>query len=136
MANLLTPQQALQALFDGKDVEYRFYDEVATDNEWGYFYMGSSPVSWLLDGDHQFRLAQEIIRIGDVSFPKPYQGEMEYGTVYYYPMLGYKAMYKDTAWTGDEYDELVMSRGMLHLSKENAIAHAKALIRLSGGNYE
>lgn len=137
MTNLLTPQETLQALIDGKDVEYRFYDdEVATDNEWEYFYMGSTPVSWLLDGDHQFRLAQETIKIGDVSFPKPYQGEMEYDQFYYYPTIDFKSLYDSTTWTGTPTDHMLMGRNLVHLTKENAIVHAKALIKLSGGQYE
>lgn len=137
MTNLLTPQEVLQALIDGKDIQYRFYDdEVATDNEWEYFYMGSTPVSWLLDGDHQFRLAQEMIKIGDVSFPKPYQGEIQIGQHYYIPKLIKESGYEPLIWEDIVFDKMCMANNMLHLTKENAIAHAKALIKLSGGQYE
>ena len=36
-------------------------------------------------------------------------------------------------WDGDDYDIQVLKRGLVHLNKEAAIAHAKALIKVSGG---
>lgn len=36
-------------------------------------------------------------------------------------------------WNGDRYDELALKRGMLHVTEENAVTHAKALIKVSGG---
>lgn len=85
-------------------------------------------------------LTQEMIKIGDVSFPKPHIGKMERGDVYYLadttdPLLYYKSFWGDVP-TDISTDVRWMNAGILHLSKENAIAHAKALIKLSGGSYE
>lgn len=135
MTNLLTPQEALQALIDGKDVEYKVRDEADTDPDkwWDYLHTDSYPISYLLSGKYQFRLAQEIITIGNVSFPKAYQGEMEYGRTYYVPSVNSVDLYSALEWEDDLTDCRYLSSGMLHLSKANAIAHAEALIRLSGG---
>lgn len=84
-------------------------------------------------GKYQFRLAQEMITIGNVSFPKAYQGEMEYGRTYYVPSASNENLYSALEWEDDLTDCRYLSSGMLHLSKANAIAHAEALIRLSGG---
>ena len=84
----------------------------------------------------QLALKQETVTVGDVSFPKPYQGEMEYDQIYYYPTVDFKSLYDSTRWADGANDRMLMSRGLVHLIKENAIAHAKALIRLSGGCVE
>lgn len=36
-------------------------------------------------------------------------------------------------WDNVKLDEQRLERGVVHLTEENAIAHAKALIKLSGG---
>lgn len=76
---------------------------------------------------------QKMIRIGDISFTKPYQGKIEKDQVYYFPSIDISALFGSMHWTGSERDHRIMKKGLLHLSKENAIAHAKALIKLSGG---
>lgn len=134
MTELLTPQEVLQALIDGQDIEFIEQDS----DEWYEFnkYFG---IKYLYEESLSFRLMpkkQEMITIGDVSFPKPYQGEMEYNEVYHVPRIDYKSLYNSTRWDGGAEDRMMMSRGLLHLTKENAIAHAKALIRLSGGCVE
>lgn len=135
MTKLLTPQEVLQALLNGKAVEYRVYDETDTDPDkwWDRLYVDDYPISCLLNGEYQFQLAQEMITIGNVSFPKAYQGEMEYGRTYYVPSVNSVELYSALEWEDNLTDGKYLSSGMLHLSKANAIAHAEALIRLSGG---
>lgn len=130
MTNLLTPQEALQALIDGQDVEFK----EKNSDEW-YEFNEYFAIKYLYKENLSFRKAkkQEMITIGDVSFPKPYQGEMEKDQVYHYPLMDIRALFDSVRWTGSERDRSIMKKGLLHLSKENAIAHAKALIRLSGG---
>ncbi|TWV81544.1 hypothetical protein [Moraxella sp. VT-16-12] len=130
MTNLLTPQEALQALIDGQDIEFIEQDS----DEW-FAFNERFAIKYLYKENLSFRKVkkQEMITIGDVSFPKPYQGEMEYNEIYHVPRIDYKSLYNSTRWDGGAEDRMMMSRGLLHLSKENAIAHAKALIRLSGG---
>ena len=68
----LKPYTILQALLKGEKVEYRYKNEKI----WRSF-NGDNHLNMLLDSRaYEFRLAQEIITIGDVSFPKPYFGEM------------------------------------------------------------
>lgn len=83
---------------------------------------------------NQFRLAPEVIIIGDVNFPKPETKALKEGQYYFMPDLTTAKLYFRSRWDNDEYDVQRLERGFVHLSEENAIAHAKALIELSGGN--
>lgn len=133
MTNLLTPQEVLQALIDGKKVEYRH-----PHLDWAILKPTRFKLSKLFDSGHQFRLAQEMIIIGDVSFPKPVSEPLTDGADYWIanPAYLHHSLVHPFTWCGDNIQRVYLSRGLIHLSRENAIAHAKALIKLSGGNCE
>lgn len=129
MNELLTPQEVLQALIDGKKIEVR--SEI--HDVWWEFDPRRFCVDTLLNEEVKFRMPQETITVGDVSFPKPYHGEMLYKQEYYYPIMDYASLFGSNTWENDRADLFLMKKGLVHLTKENAIAHAKALIKLSGG---
>ena len=128
MTKLLTPQEVLQALIDGQEVEYH-----NCIGGWRNLLLNTSCISLLTNKSVQFRLAQETITVGDVSFPKPYQGQMEQHQIYYYAIMDFTSLFDSKVWENDTADLSLMKKGLVHLTKENAIAHAKALIKLSGG---
>lgn len=134
----MTPQEALQAIVDGKKLEYKWH----TVNSWIRFNSLSNGVcvNNILKGKIIFRLAQEqeMITIGDVSFPKPVREPLENGTEYWVAELPsqHYTTQGPNRWVNDYLDRRYLRRGLVHLSKENAIAHAKALIKLSGGNVD
>lgn len=86
--------------------------------------------------DYIFRLAQEMITIGGVSFPKPESEPLSKNTRYYLPYLFKPEEPYETVWDNVEMDYKYLALGLIHLSQKNAIAHAKALIKLSGGNVD
>ncbi|ANB90837.1 hypothetical protein MOVS_01205 [Moraxella ovis] len=127
----LTTQEALQAIADGEKLEYKFNKE----KDWRIF---SPPDNGVTIGDvlvrrFIFRPAQEMITAGDVSFPKPESEPLKDGDKYWVADLTVIHYALASQWVGDKLDKLALSRGILHKSKENAVAHAKALIELSGG---
>lgn len=85
---------------------------------------------------HEWRVKPKTIMIGDMEVPAPATTPLKYGTPYWVPSLFRRELYVEILWTNDEWDELAIKHGMIHLSKEIAIAHAKALIKISGGSYE
>lgn len=133
---ILTPQEALQAIADGKKLEYKWH----TDDEWYMFYplINGVFLENIMKGKSVFRLAQEMITIGDVSFPKPESNPLKNGTEYWVadPTSQYCTTQGANCWGNDDLDKNYFRRNLVHLSKENAIAHAKALIKLSGGNVD
>lgn len=47
--------------------------------------------------------------------------------------MSLRCKYRVLYWCGDQKDNLLLRRKMIHLTKEAAIKHAEALIVLSGG---
>lgn len=138
MSKLLTPQEVLQAIIDGKKLECRWYNSPY----WVVFLPSEHHISIANIINHNknfiFRLAQEKITIGGMSFPKPESKAPELGTKYWTPNPFEDVFEREQPlyWQNDRFDNQCLQKGMLHLSKENAIAHAKALIELSGGNVD
>ena len=129
----LTPRETFQAILDGKKVEYRH-----PRLDWTILKPNSFKLSKLLESEFQFRLSQEMVTIGDVSFPKPESEPLELDTKYWLAELSYEC-YTTTGpmyWEDDSQDRIYLKRGLVHLTRENASAHAKALIKLSGGNVD
>lgn len=132
---VLTPQEVLQALIDDKKLEYRQRND---SNDWRVFKPLDNRVTIeaILEGRFIFRLTQEMITIGDVSFPKPESESLKAGEEHWVAdptHINYTFKYD---WYADELQEQNLNRGFLHRSRENAIAHAKALIKLSGGTVD
>ena len=131
----LTPPEVVQAILDGKRVEIR--GVIASQNDdWKPLNEHEIHIRVLTNGLFMFRLAQEMVTIGDVSFPKPESEPPELGTEYWIAELSYEyyATTLPILWADDSHDHMYLKRGLIHLSRENAVAHAEALIKLSGGS--
>ena len=130
----LTIQEALQAIIDGKKVEIRGVNASQND-DWKPLDERETHIRVLTNGLFMFRLAQEMITVGGISFPAPEGEPLEPGTRYWITRLGYMHYIPNAiTWAGDSYDRTCLKRGLIHLSKENAVAHAEALTKLSGGS--
>ena len=132
MSKLLTPQEALRAIIDGKKVECLLE---GLEN-WDSILLFTTGV--LVNPRNKFRLSQEMITIGDVSFPKPESEPPELDSEYWIAELsyGYYATVSSILWADDSQDRHYLKVGCVHLTRENAIAHSKALVKLSGGNVD
>lgn len=128
MSKLLTSTEVVQAAQDGKKVEYRH-----PHLDWTILKPTKFKLSKLLESEYQFRLAQEMVSIGDVSFIKPASEPLKDAEQYWVVAPAYAGYVTSFLWTGDQFDKRALSRGLVHRSKENAIAHAKALIKLVEG---
>ena len=73
------------------------------------------------------------LRIGGIDVPEPMRSAPEAGSCYFFLALTGSGMVVESEWGGNWVDELSLSRGICHTTKEAAIAHAKALILVSGG---
>lgn len=79
-----------------------------------------------------------MITINGVSFPKPACQPLENDTEYWIVNLfddNYSRK-QSHSWQNYNFDNHWLRRGLIHLSRENAITHAKALIKLGGGNID
>lgn len=128
---LLTADKVLQALKDGKTVEY-----IEDPKEDWRIFVADRVVRLLLNENTKFRVMQEIVAIQSERFPKAEVDAPEIGTEYYFVDMSCEGFVRGYTWDNDCTDLDILKRGMLHLSEENAIAHAKAIIKLSGGSCE
>jgi len=60
-------------------------------------------------------------------FPKPEIESLKDGETYYYPDLDYPIWVGKQEWEGDNLDESRLKLGLIHKTKEAAVAHSKAL---------
>ena len=131
----LTIQEALQAVIDDKKVEFRGVVASCAD-EWRLLNIHNTSIDVLTSGLFMFRLSQEMITIGGVSFPKPESEPLEHGTEYWPLELHTFLCTRATpnVWQNSEYDLQRLHKGLVHLTPQNARLHGEALIKLSGGN--
>lgn len=92
------------------------------------------PISYI----DNFKQKQKTIMIGDMEVPEPVREPLERDQPYYVTqsLADDQSCCKRYNWRGDAYDKTVLERGLVHLTKEAAKAHSKALIKVSGGKYE
>lgn len=129
---LLTPEEVLEAFRKDKPVEINLSKSLP----WQAFDKFRMNVNVLINPETSFRLAQEMITIDDVAFPKPESEPPRKGVYYWVPVLTWDTLINSVQWYGGNVDLRYLKRGLVHLTEERAMEHAKALIKLSGGTYE
>ena len=91
--------------------------------------------TWNIDCDYHIgeHPPNRKIMIGDIEVDAPEVYELAHNTEYYLPNIGAIEMYSESRWYKDNIDLFRLKTGVIHLNKDAAIAHAKALIKASGG---
>lgn len=117
--------EILHAIADGKKIQYL----ESSQNKW----FGISRESVLLELSrhhcrHQFRIKPEVILINGIEVPKPCDKQLDEGQQYFYPCIEASDSCTGVKWNNDIYDERLLKRGIVHLTKEAAIKHAEALL--------
>ncbi|MDE9557673.1 hypothetical protein KKJ06_20190 [Xenorhabdus bovienii] len=112
-----------------------------TDRPWEYFELKYPDGSWCSIPDsfafHEkctYRLKPRTIRIGNIDVPEPVREPLEEYDEYFYVNTG--AIYNEggasfSRWMGNDVDNYRLSAGLIHLDRESAELHAKALISLT-----
>lgn len=134
MKELKTWKEVVQAMLNNEQVEV-FNN---TSGEWlDVLHFPFFRSTELLDAPAtEYRIKPRTIKIGEVDVPEPVRDEsdMVNGGEYYFPLVNGEDLCEDYYWSGDYMDLLLLKRGLIHKTKEAAIAHAKALIKISGGS--
>lgn len=130
----LTPQEVLRALADGVRLQYK----PRVKDEWNEFDIIHNQVTirTLFSDVYEFRVYQDTVTIGGISFPKPESEPLSYGTYYWLTEPTYMLCSRATpnVWQNSEYDLRYLRKGLVHLTPQNARLHGEALIKLSGGS--
>lgn len=84
--------------------------------------------------NHQYRRKPKTITVNGVEVPEPIREELKNIERYYlaYPIS--EELYAEYYWTGAKPDKLWLEKGLIHSTKEAAIAHAKAMLAPSQRN--
>lgn len=135
MKELNTWKEVVQAILDGKEVEF-----FGTCGVWVEFHhLPSVPIKELsLEPNVRCRIKPRTIMIGDMEVPEPVRdaGELEIDEKYFISLIGSGDFCSFYHWNGDEFDLRMLRRGLIHKTEEAATLHSKALIKISGGSYE
>jgi aspartyl-tRNA synthetase len=67
------------------------------------------------------------ININGYEVPMPEREAPEGGTEYFFPSFQQEGGVYSYTWSGDAYDNRLLSAGMVHLTEEAAQKHAEAL---------
>lgn len=112
-------------------------DAAETDTPWERWENNhpSDHCGWKMCVDHpgwspraQYRRKPRTISINGIDVPEPVREPLENGQRCFIPEIGGMLLYSLTEWDGGGIDYRLLERGMIHLTKEAAIAHAKALL--------
>ena len=78
--------------------------------------------------DLLFREKQKYINVNGFKVPAPETVAPDISTKYYLPISSHELYHEELYYHNDLFDARILQRGMLHLTKENAVKHAKAMI--------
>jgi hypothetical protein len=117
----------LRAIADGEPVsEFEVYRAGFTHG-WS---CASNWTLWIIEPKGwEFRRKQKTIKVNGFDVPEPVSKDAypnELSTVFW-PYLTYESLW-DSAMPSNTEAKLAVQRGIAHLAKENAIAHAKAML--------
>ena len=118
----------LHAIADGKVIQRYFGNEVVWPT------VSSTRLLKLIDagkaGDPaEYRVKPSTIVVNGIEVPEPLRVAPANGTAYWLTQVTSIELDQfELCWDGTECEMTWLRRGLVHLSKENAIAHAKAMV--------
>ena len=81
-------------------------------------------------------MLEQTSTLNGFSYPSPFTELPLVGSTVWVTDISSSAFCFDIEWTGEEYDIDIFNRGIVHLTQENAVAHAQAIILACGGTFE
>lgn len=107
-------------------------------NPWKLWECKNTEGIWIPLIDHptwsdqvEYRRSPTKIVNKSIQFPRAEVCPLASGTSYYAPdLLATEAECIKYTWNDDSVDDVLLERGFVHLSQENAVEHAKALLSL------
>lgn len=100
--------------------------QMYVDDEW---YDCMVPTAFV-DGC-KYRVKPKTILVNGFEVPEPMREAPNDGVKYFFPNLSYNGYFWSHEWENDGVDVRMLSRGLIHLTKEAAIAHAKAMLGIN-----
>ena len=82
----------------------------------------------------EYRRKPKTITVNGIEVPEPIREEPKVGEKYFLVDLASPTLVNDYPWSGHRYATEWLNKGLVHLTEEAAIAHAKALLAPSQWN--
>lgn len=123
-------KEALIAHFQGKKVEKKS----DWSNGWVAFSKGldEATFSQMVDDEFgrrcAFRLAPRTIKVNGVEVPAPEKKFPRHNQTFYLPQLYNNEFVSSYTWVGNSYNVSALKKGLVHLDRESAVKHAKAML--------
>lgn len=122
--------QVLRWIADGESVEWRF-----DNSEWEPL-MNANITTHTLglflkdqwDGGYEFRLKPRTVTVNGREIAAGAKKPPRSKTTCYLPQLYLDGLVSSFTWSGSISNISAMKKGLVHLDRENAIAHAKAML--------
>ena len=73
----------------------------------------------------------KTIRIGEYDVPEPVREPLEKDTEYWIAHFSLEGLANRFKWYSDKFDNRMLKNGLIHLTKEAAVIHAKAMMSLT-----
>lgn len=126
--------ELIRAVLDGAVLQIN-YSDVWTDEKRANIVAYSLKEAMLSEDpvDHM-RIKPATIRIGEIDVPAPITEEPLFGDNVFFPCKENEWAYALISWNGCPFHLTMLKRRQLHLTAEDAIAHAKAEIIAAGGS--
>ena len=86
------------------------------------------------DADGEFRVKPNMMNINGYDVPAPHRWPLMDGQVYYRASLSLEDSYDYLVWRNESLDKTLLAKGLIHLTKEAAIQHTKALLSFTTNN--
>ena len=84
------------------------------------------------DDDTKYRRKPRTIRIGKIEIPEPVREPLQDGENYFVPAIDCGDCHANRfSWGNDSTDKRLLKQGVVHLTTEAALSHARALIALT-----
>lgn len=113
----------LRAIADGKTIEVK--ELIDNENAWEEV---CNPWNFILHKDYELRIKPALININGHEVPEPVREPLKKLNRYWFVDFSENRCFCESEWDGDEMDYFRLQLGLIHLTKESAIAHTKALL--------
>lgn len=127
---------------DGREAKFIAYVPEADEPERVIALIDGLVITFYEDGVRHKKLAKfgidlflavQTHSINGHEYPEPEKVGPRGGTPYWYPAVTKENMIYTAAWDGGKTDTRLLKRGLVHLTREAAEAHARAIILAGGG---
>lgn len=118
----------IQAWADGESIEY-----LSSLGEWVPLNKVYAPS---FSPDTNYRIKKKTMMVNGFEVQAGETEKLKKRTEYYLPELRTSELSSVYSWEEDSFDLLYLSRGIIHLTKESSIAHAKAMLGIDPNESE